>query len=81
MIFKRFFQELIRREIGSAGPEAIRRMVDRFQSGIKMAVNEEDADGGKGKPMLKTRQRSAYFQFDQTQAAPKEQEDQVGIEG
>lgn len=55
---------MIRREIGSKGPEGIRQMVSLFQRGQSFKGDEEEEDGQKRQQQkMPRRQKSAHFQF------------------
>uniref|UniRef100_A0A1I8BF83 DUF148 domain-containing protein n=1 Tax=Meloidogyne hapla TaxID=6305 RepID=A0A1I8BF83_MELHA len=74
-------QEIIRKEIGSFGPEGIKKIVDKFQN-VEKLIKKEDEEiiaeikNKKTKPKVFARQKSAHFYIEKEQV-PKQQEDQV----
>uniref|UniRef100_A0A915LIM9 Uncharacterized protein n=1 Tax=Meloidogyne javanica TaxID=6303 RepID=A0A915LIM9_MELJA len=73
-------QEIIRKEIGSFGPEGIKKIVDKFQNVAKLNRKEEEEiiaeiKNKKLKNKVFARQKSAHFYIEKEQV-PKQQEDQ-----
>ncbi|CAK5078845.1 unnamed protein product [Meloidogyne enterolobii] len=73
-------QEIIRKEIGSFGPEGIKKIVDKFQNVAKLNKKEEEEiiaeiKNKKLKNKVFARQKSAHFYIEKEQV-PKQQEDQ-----